>query len=119
MPIIFVAQPLPGAQMTKLLQEQGDLPLDYRFENNRYVKSVFQTAEWTSEQVERMAHSSFLKAQLLAFTRQPDELWRSYLRQPFYWFSSFLRYLRNVKELEPLIDQLEPLVRRMEKMRLG
>jgi magnesium-protoporphyrin IX monomethyl ester (oxidative) cyclase len=119
MPIIFVAQPLPGSAMTALLQDRGDLPRDYRFENNRYVKSVFHTPEWTSEQVEHMAHSSFLRAQLRSFLRQPDELWRSYLRQPFYWFGSFLRYLRNVRELEPLIDRLDPLVRRLERARLG
>ncbi len=117
MPIIFVAQPLPGAKMTEVLQERGDLPAGYRFENNRYVKSVFSTPEWSSEQVEHMAHASFLKAQLLAFLRQPDELWRSYLRHPFYWFGSFLRYLRNMRELEPLIDRVEPLVRRLERTR--
>ena len=119
MPIIFVAQPLPGSKMTTLLQENGDLPRDYRFENNRYVKSVFHTKDWTSEQVEHMAHSSFLKAQLRSFLRQPDELWRSYLRQPFYWFGSFLRYLRNVQELEPVIDRIEPVVRKLENTRLG
>lgn len=118
MPIVFVAQPLPGSKMTKTLQESGDLPEDFPFENNRYTKSVFHTRDWTSEQVEHKAHASFLKAQFLSFFRQPDELWRSYLRQPFYWFGSFLRYLRNVERLEPIIDRLEPVVRRLEKTRI-
>ncbi len=118
MPIVFVAQPLPGSDMTRQLVESGDLSPDYRFEDNRYVKSVFQTRDWTSEEVERKAHSSFLKAQLLAMARQPDELLRSYLREPFYWLGSFLRYLRNVRDLEPLIDRLDPLVRRLERTRL-
>ena len=91
MPIIFVAQPLPGSEMTRLLEERGDLAPGYRFENNRYVKSVFDTDAWTGAEVERMAHGSFLKAQLLALARQPGELARSYLREPFYWLGSFLR----------------------------
>lgn len=118
MPIVFVAQPLPGSDMTRQLLESGDLSEDYRFEDNRYVKSVFQTPEWTSEEVERKAHSSFLKAQLLAIARAPDELLRSYLREPFYWLGSFLRYLRNVRDLEAVIDRLDPLVRRLERTRL-
>ena len=119
MPIIFVAQPLPGADMTRMLQDSGDLPADYRFEDNRYVKSAFHTSDWTSEQLERMAHGSFLKAQLIAIARQPDELLRSYLREPLYWSGAFLRYLRNVRELEPVIDRLQPLVRRLERTRVG
>jgi hypothetical protein len=104
--------------MTSTLQERGDLPESYRFENNRYVKSVFETGDWTSEQVEHMAHSSFLKAQLIAFARQPEELYKSYLQQPFYWFGSFLRYLRNVRELAPAIDRIEPIIRRLERARM-
>jgi len=119
MPIIFVAQPLPGSKMTKILRDNGDLPDDFRFENNRYTKSVFQTRDWTSEQVEHMAHSSFLKAQFRSFFREPDELFRSYLREPFYWFGSFLRYLRNIRPLQPTIDRLEPLVQRIESIRIG
>lgn len=119
MPIIFVAQPLPGSKMTEILQDSGDLSDDFCFENNRYTKSVFHTQDWTSDDVEHMAHSSFLKAQFMSFFRQPDELFRSYLRQPFYWFGSFLRYLRNIKRFEPIIDGLEPVVRRLESMRIG
>jgi magnesium-protoporphyrin IX monomethyl ester (oxidative) cyclase len=119
MPIIFVAQPLPGSRMTQILKDGGVLPEGFRFENNRYTKSVFHTAEWSSEQVEHMAHTSFLKAQLQSFLRQPDELYRSYLRQPFYWFGSFLRYLRNIERLAPWIDRFEPVVRRLERTRIG
>lgn len=119
MPIVFVAQPLPGSPMAKLLKDSGVLPEGFRFEDNRYTKSVFQTADWTSEQVEHMAHASFLKAQLRSFLRQPDELFRSYLRQPFFWFGSFLRYLRNVERLAPVIEKLEPVVRRLERTRIG
>ena len=66
-----------------------------------------------------MAHSSFLKAQFRSFFREPDELFRSYLREPFYWFGSFLRYLRNIRPLQPTIDRLEPLVQRIESIRIG
>lgn len=119
MPIIFVAQPLPGARMTEILANQGALADDFPFENNRYTKSVFRTDEWSSEEVEHKAHTSFLKAQLRSFVREPDELWRSYLRQPFYWAGSFLRYLRNIERLRPSIDRLEPVVRRLERTRIG
>lgn len=119
MPIVFVAQPLPGARMTRILQDSGVLPEGFRFENNRYTKSVFHTEDWTSEEVEDMAHASFLKAQLRSFLRQPDELLRSYLRQPFFWFGSFLRYLRNIERLAPVIEKIEPVVRRLEKARIA
>jgi anaerobic magnesium-protoporphyrin IX monomethyl ester cyclase len=118
MPIIFVAQPLPGSKMTDMLQADGHLPQDFPFENNRYTKSVFETEDWTSDQVEHKAHASFLKAQLQSFVRQPDELYRSYLRQPFYWFGSFLRYLRNIRQVEPFIDKIEPLVSRLERTKV-
>lgn len=118
MPIIFVAQPLPGAKMTDILQKEGYLPEDFRFENNRYTKSVFATRDWSREEVENKAHSSYLKAQFRSFARQPDELYRSFLRHPLYWFGSFLRYLRNIQSVEPLINKVEPLVRRLESSRM-
>jgi magnesium-protoporphyrin IX monomethyl ester (oxidative) cyclase len=117
MPIIFVAQPLPGSKMTEILRASGELPDDYRFENNRYTKSQFHTADWTSEQVEEMAHNSFLKAQLMSMVRQPRQLWESYLRHPLYWSGAFLRYLRNMRKVEPVLDALEPVVRRLERVR--
>ncbi len=74
----FIANPLPGTELYETCREKGFIKPGFDFVNNSFSRCNIETPQWTSRQVETLAHREFLKFNLYNFARHPCVLWRRY-----------------------------------------
>lgn len=87
----FIANPLPGTRLYEICADQGYLKNGFDFVNNGFSRCNIETPQWTSRQVEALAHREFFKFNLYNLVRHPVMLWRRY--------RNFLRNPRLVAEI--------------------
>jgi len=81
----FIANPLPGTELYETCAKKGYLKKGFDFVNNSFSRCNIETPQWTSRQIEKLAHWEFLKFNLYNLVRHPGALWqryRNFLRNP-------------------------------------
>ena len=74
----FIANPLPGTELYETCEKNGYLKNGFDFCNNSFSRCNIETPQWTSAQVEGLAHREFLKFNLYNLVRYPGTLWQRY-----------------------------------------
>ncbi len=103
----FIANPLPGSEMYETAKSQGMLKDDFDFENLSFSHSPYNERFFKPGELEKMAHSEFLKYALCSFLRNPLVILKRFLldlflKRPGYAIGILVRiWRRNVSPPRP------------------